>query len=184
MDRTQQIAEAFDRLFRTYLQSDRDDPERLAIDRLGKASVYFEAVEDYDTADVLAALKNFGNGSAPGHNPEFIPSAPVVGAEARRVRNLRLDSEARDRALRPALPEPPIVRSPESRARVKAMADALGARLRSNDAAAAEQSQQRAMRVNSRLEPDMSDEAIRKRLNLGSGLGYSVGDPEGDEATR
>ena len=55
-------------------------------------------------------------------NPSYRPKPSELGAECRRVMNLRLDAEARTR--KPALPAPQIEHTPESRARIAAMADA------------------------------------------------------------
>src|SRR6185312_869280 len=121
-------------------------------------------------------VRNFISGSAPGHNPSFIPPAPLVGSEVRRVMNLRLDAEHRQR--KPALPAPDVVVSPEARARMAALAMRTAAALRTPDAEAeaAELARKKAgwAKTNARFAPDMSDAAIKRRL------GYSAGDPEDD----
>jgi hypothetical protein len=106
------VTAAFNRLFSTYPQfgtANFDEAVR----------AYFDAIEPYETQDILAAIRIFLTGSATGHNPAFAPSAPLVGSETRRQMNLRLDSEARSRL--PALPPPPMLRTAEQIARVDAM---------------------------------------------------------------
>lgn len=98
-------------------------------DRLEKAQVYFEAVAPYELVDIERAVQNFISGSAPGHNPSYIPPAPLVGGETRRVMNLRVTAEARERAFRPALPPPDNVKTPESRAKFKAIVEGIVAKL-------------------------------------------------------
>lgn len=171
-DRNETIAQALDRLFRTYPQSDRGgSPEDLARDRIERAQVYFEAVEPYETRDIEAAVSAFITGTAPGVNPNFAPPAPAVAAEVRRQMNLRLDHEARIR--KPALPPPDIERTPESQARVKARAAELIASLaslsRTDEAAAAYRD--RLNRTNERFDREL----IAAR-------GYTVGDRDGEAA--
>lgn len=125
-DRNTRIAEALDRLFRTYQQSDRNaDPGELARERIGKAKVYLEAVAIYEARDVEAGVDSLLNGSFPGHNPSFVPPAPVVGSATRRAMEFWLDSERRANLGHPRLPPPDIEKSPESRARVRAAVDDL-----------------------------------------------------------
>lgn len=143
--------------------------------RTEKAKVYFEAVSSYSVVDIEHAVDNFLAGSAPGHNPAYPPAAPLVGAECRRVMNLRLDSEHR---ARPALPVPMVELSPEERARMAALAERTVAALRTPDRAAEVEEENRRRqgweRTHSRFQPDMSPGAVRQRL------GFVVGDPDGD----
>jgi hypothetical protein len=106
------VSRAFQRLFKTYpsFQADDDDDA---------VRVYFEAVADYETQDIETAVGNFLAGRAPGHNPSFVPPAPLVGAETRRVMNLRLDRANRERSLHPRLPPPDVAKSPDSIERVR-----------------------------------------------------------------
>lgn len=165
MNRNETIAQALDRLFRTYPQSDRGaSAEDVARERIARAEVYFEALADYDTRDIEAAVAAFLSGTAPGVNPNFAPPAPAVASEVRRQMHLRLDAEARVR--KPALPPPEIVRTPEAQARVKAMVDDL---------------------LRDLAEASLADdaEAYRDRLRrtneaFDAARGYSVGSPEGD----
>lgn len=163
------ISEALTRLFRTYPAFRMDDTADAML-------AYFEAVEPYETVDILTAVRNFLSGSAPGHNPAYAPSAPLLGAETRRVMNLRLDSEARSR--KPALPPPEIIHTPEERARVAAMVDDLVRRnteqMRTADAEKDRRLRNLTARTNARFMPDMSPAAMKRRL------GFSIGDPEGD----
>jgi hypothetical protein len=84
---------------------------------------YMLAVEDYHADDVTAGVDALIKGTAPGVNPSFLPPPAVVGAECHRQNHLRTTREARDKALRPALPPPMVEHSAESRARVKALVD-------------------------------------------------------------
>jgi hypothetical protein len=96
---------------------------------LERFKIYVEALVMYDIRDIEAAIQSFITGSAPGVNPAFVPAAPLVAAECRRLMNLRVDRENRDKRLHPALPPPDVERSPESRAKVKAMIDDVVANL-------------------------------------------------------
>jgi len=163
------VSAAFQRLFRTYPSFQADAGE----DAL---RVYFEAVGPYETRDIEAAVQSFITGSAPGHNPAFAPSAPMVGAEARRLMNMRLDSEHREKLRQPALPPPDVVHDEESRARVKAMVDDMiqrNADLRRTEEATQKRNDVWA-KTNARFNPDADPYAMRKRL------GFETGDPEGD----
>lgn len=162
---------AFNRLFSTYPQFVGADTGELIL-------AYFDAIEPYDTQDILAAVKSFLTGAAPGHNPAYAPSAPMVGAEARRVMNLRLDSERRMKALRPSLPAPTIEHSPAERARVAAMADDLVRRTAEqlNTPDNATHRKDVWGPVHQRFYPDMSPAATKRRL------GFDVGDADEDAA--
>lgn len=119
--------------------------------------------------DIEAAVRAIISGTAPGMNPNFAPSAGALGAEVVRQQNLRADSEARSR--KPALPPPPVEKSPESQARVKAKVDALLQRMadqaRTADAAAEQRRKNAWQRTN--------DYFDKRR-------GYSIGDPDSEEA--
>jgi len=95
---------------------------------------YLLAVEDYAADDVEAAITTLIKGAAPGVNPNFLPPPATVGAECRRQLNLRLDSQHRAQLARPALPRPDVEHSPESRARIKAMVDAVASKASLPDA--------------------------------------------------
>lgn len=163
----QRVSEALKRLFRTYPGFQTDD---LA----ATMQVYFEAVQPYDTADIETAVSNFLTGAAPGHNPSFAPSAPLLGAETRRVMNIRLESEALVRRFHPQLPPAPIQHTPESRARIAAMTAELLANLSPKKMDALSDKEYWAG-THEMFMPDMDEAAMRRRL------GYSVGDPDGDE---
>jgi hypothetical protein len=79
---------------------------------------YLLAVEDYPADDVERGVDMLVKGTAPGVSPSYRPKPPEVGAECRRQMMLRLDSEARERAFRPALPPPGIEHSAADRAKV------------------------------------------------------------------
>lgn len=166
-DRNERIAAALERLFRTYPQSDRGDALDVALDRLERAKVYLEAVDQFDIADIEAATKAFITGNAPGVNPAFIPPAPQVAAEVRRQMNLRLDSERRRKPYTPELPPPRP--TAESRARVKALIDNAVVEI--------------AAKAADTTTPESQEgrKAIFERTNerLDAERGFEVGDPEG-----
>ena len=102
---------------------------------------YALALSSYDMCDVDAAIGNFIAGKAPGHNPAFAPSAPQIGAECRRLESIRLESEERTkRYTQPQLPPPDVQHTPESRARIKAMVDAVASRARVDKAVSEKES--------------------------------------------
>lgn len=139
---------------------------------------YLLAVEDYAVGDVEAAVDELVKGTAPGVSPSFRPKPSETGAECRRQMNLRLESEAR--ARRPALPPPDVVRSPESRARVAAMAqraiEDIASTMLTPDAETSRRRQRFNERMQVRFDPKTEREALAR-------LGYSVGDPDGEDGT-
>lgn len=90
------------------------------------------AVDDFAPIDVEVAVDTLIKGAAPGVNPNFLPPPATVGAECRRQLHLRLDHEAR--VAKPRLPPPGVEHSPESRARIKAMVDAVASKASLPDA--------------------------------------------------
>lgn len=159
------------RLLSAYPPGSNPDPEQALRN-------YLLAVEDYPWPDVTAAVDAFIKGSAPGVNASFLPPASAVGAECRRQMNLRLDREARDKAMRPKLPPPDVERTVESQARVRGMVAQLVERTaeqtRSSDATKRKNALWQ--RTNERFNPS-ADEAEMKRR-----LGYEVGGWEEDQA--
>lgn len=137
---------------------------------------YLLAVEDYFPDDVQRAVDLLVKGVAPGVNPSYRPKPSEVGAECRRVMNLRLDSETRGR--KPALPPPIIEHSPDERARMVAIAQAavagLTASMRTEDAEAEKRRKAGWQKTNERFQPDMSQSAMKQRL------GFETGDADGD----
>lgn len=174
----QATAAALERLFRTY-PSFGHATDGSPADRVEMVKVYFEALEPYETHDIEAAVQSFLSGSAPGHNPAFAPAAPQVAAETRRIMNLRLDAERRERLLRPQLPPPDIQHSPESQVRVAARAAAavasLASDMRTPDAEAARRREAMA-KVHARFDPPQDEDAMRQRL------GFTTGSPESERA--
>ena len=167
----QRIAAAFERLFRTYGPLGQgNSPEEIALDRMERIKVYFDAVVMYDERDVEAAVDAILDGSAPGINFNFAPAAPAVGAECRRRMNLRLDSEHRAKMARPALPPPDVERTPEARARVKAMVDKALGNLKSvtadEDAATAQRKAEMWAKTNARFNPSADEAEMAARLWL------------------
>ena len=165
-DKTQRTAAALERLFRTYQQSDRGDALDVALERMERAKVYFDAVAPYDIRDIEAACNAFITGNAPGVNPAFIPPAPQVGAEVRRQMNLRLDREYRDNLTRPKLAPPDAERTPESQARVRELMERTIGGLK---------------RMTEDDDPVERHRSVLRKTNeyFDAERGFSVGDPEG-----
>ena len=143
---------------------------------------YLLAVEDYPPGDVEAGINSLIKGNAPGVNPNFLPPPAVVGGECRRMMNLRLESERRNKLRQPALPPPDVEIGPEERARVKAKIDAFLAdqAVEPTDQAAVKRRNDQWARTNARFAPDMTNDAMMERLIRKRG--YSAGDPEADAA--
>jgi hypothetical protein len=137
---------------------------------------YLLALDGYQFADVQEGVKLIVSGRFPEHDGKYTPTAPQLARAVRHAASLRADSERRSQ--KPALPPPDIVHSPESLARVKAMAAEaiadLAASMRTEDAKRDTERKQFMARVNQRFAPDQSEEALRARL------GFTSGDPEGD----
>lgn len=129
---------------------------------------YLLAVEDYPAPDVEAAVTALIKGIAPGFNPGFLPPPAVVGAECHRQNHVRCTTEARNKALRPALPKPDMVKTPESRAKFKAVVDQIVANIASpHDERPAERHRRLIAKTNERFDRDPY---------------FEVGDPEDHEA--
>jgi hypothetical protein len=165
-DRNTTIAEALDKLFRTYDRSDRNgDPGDLARDRMAKAKVYFEAVEPYEAQDVERAVTDFLTGNVPGGwNVAYAPNALQVGSATRRAMERRVESERLNRLLLPPPDDDFVQDPPEVRAKNRAMLDALAATLASS--MRMDEAPLRALhaRTNARFDP----------------RGYTVGDPDAE----
>lgn len=166
-DRNTTIADAFDRLFRTYDRADRNvDPGDLARERMAKAKVYFEAVAPYEARDVDRAVSDFLAGDVPaGWNVAFPPSAPQVGSAVRRAMERRLESERLGRLALPPPADDFQQDPPEVRAKNRARLDALALTLAGTmdmDRAPLRSLQER---TNAKFDP---------RPN------YSVGDPDAE----
>jgi hypothetical protein len=165
-DRNTTIAEALDKLFRTYDRSDRNvDPGDLARDRMARAKVYFEAVEPYEARDVEQAVTDFLTGNVPGGwNVAYAPNAPQIGSATRRAMERRVEAERLDRLQLPPPSDDFQQDPPEVRARNKARLDALAASLASSmdmDRAPLRDLQRR---TNERFDPPT----------------YTVGDPDAE----
>jgi hypothetical protein len=143
---------------------------------------YLLAVEDYHADDVWRAVDTLIKGTAPGVNPSFRPKPSEVGAECRRQMNLRLDSEYRTKLSQPRLPPPDIERTPEARARMQAKVDQFLAdvAVKTEDPALVKRRNEQWTKTNARFRPDMSPEALSRRL--GRKAGFTVGDDHEDAA--
>ena len=84
---------------------------------------YLTAVEGWELIDVTAAVAAFITGNAPGVHRGFLPTSAELGGECRRQSGLRFDAVQLDRRLHPPAPPKFEPKDPESRARVKAMAE-------------------------------------------------------------
>jgi hypothetical protein len=133
-DRNTTIAEALDKLFRTYDRSDRNaDPGDVARDRMAKAKVYFEAVGPYEAQDVDQAVTDFLTGNVPGGwNVAYAPNALQVGSATRRAMERRVESERLNRLQLPPPADDFVQDPPEVRAKNRARLDALAAELASS----------------------------------------------------
>jgi len=172
-----QVAELLERLFRTYPPpANGNSEEQIRADRIERAKVYFEALAIYETRDIDAGITALLTGSEPGVNPAFAPSAPQVATAARRALNARLDSEYRKRLGHPALPPPDIPKTPESRERVRALAQQFAGAvdaMRTPDAKAEAFKRQREAASAARWDPSVEPGQIKFRLG--------IGDPEGHD---
>lgn len=166
-DRNEKIAAALERLFRTYPQSDRGDALDVALERMERAKIYFDALAQYDLRDIEIGIAALISGSAPGVNPNFIPPAPVVAGEVRRQMGLRHHREDIDRIAQPKLAPPDVERTPESQARVRELMNRTVAGLRG-------------MTEKDSAEADARRKALWDRTNASfdAERGYSIGDPE------
>lgn len=172
------VAQAFGKLFQSY-------PSFQAGGADETLPVYFEAVEPYQTGDILDAVTNFLTGKAPGVNPSFAPPAPALASECRRVMNLRLEHE---RIMRPALPPPPEPEISEAeRARVaagfKRLSESLGKALEPSQVERDKRSKERGEREIRWLKNrgdliEIPGNSLPISRTLAKKLG--VGDPEGD----
>jgi len=138
--------------------------------------VYFEALTDYETRDIEAGISNMLAGRAEGFNPAFLPPAPLVAKVVRDAMNARLDSEYRKRLGHPALPPPDIPKTPESRERVRALAQQFAGTvdaMRTPDAKAEDYKRQREAAGAARWDPSMEPGPMSFRLG--------IGDPEGHD---
>jgi hypothetical protein len=175
----QRTAAALGKLFITYPSQSRGDDEAIAADRIARVGVYLDALVSYEAQDVEGAVQAFLSGCAPGHNPAFAPSAPQVGAEARRQMNLRLDSEHREEMRRPQLPPPDAPKSNAVAEGMKQLADKLGEQMRTDDARVEAKRKGDWAKVHARFAPQ--SDAERAEL-LGYGTAFEVGDSDSDAA--
>jgi hypothetical protein len=123
------------------------------------------AVEVYDAGDIEEAVNRFLRGQVDWHNQSFAPSAAMLGSEAKRLRDARLESAARERRMRPALPPPDIEKTPEQRAKAAEMVKNFVASVSPDvvDADAALRAKSQWAKVNARFMPEQTEEAIRQR---------------------
>lgn len=176
------VAQAFSKLFQTY-------PSFQAGAADDALRVYFEAVEPYETGDILEAVTAFLNGSVPGTNANFAPPAPVFAGECRRQMNIRLRRDELDRAYRPKLPPPDVEHTPDGRARMLALATKAIANL---TAVGGEEDADRSAKARERAEAELKRRVETGEMICISGapfplsqtlakqLGYSVGDADGE----
>lgn len=144
---------------------------------------YAVALDDYDAGDVQEGLRRIIAGEWPEHDGRYAPTAPQIARAVKQAAADRGQSDQRQASVVQQLThrerdeEFQASKTPESRARVKAMADKLIADLAqqslTDDAKAAHRKREAWAKVNARFAPKDEAEHIRR-------LGYSVGDPDGD----
>lgn len=129
---------------------------------------------------LAVAAQRFLAGTVPGQHTAFAPSPAQLATTAREHWYMALEAEHKKLPPPPPEPEP----SPEERARVKAGFDALVAdlaqRVTTVDAQEARRRKAIHDKTNARFMPDMSDEAMSRRL--GRKAGFTVGDEHEDAA--
>lgn len=144
-------------------------------------AAYEIVMSEVDDRDLQPGVMILLNGEYSGHDGRFAPTAPQFATAIRMARDKRLDSEVRVRPK--ALPEPELEISPEQRAKGKAILDQLaadlGAKMRTDEAEQDRRRNERVGRVNARFMPDMSQDAMSRRLGIGS-TGYTTGDPDAE----
>lgn len=132
-------------------------------DLVAMMQAYEMSLSGHDKRDVEAAVNRLVRGEVPEHNPSFAPSASLLGAVVRKCMNDRLDSERR--ARKPALPPPDVVRTPESRERVRRLAEEairkLGGTMRTEDAERDKRMADLTKRTQERFDPPQDDWAMR-----------------------
>lgn len=86
-------------------------------------AAYELAVTDYHSQDLADAVKAFVQGSVPGHNMAFAPTAPQLASACRRARESRLDDANRHRKAVAQIEarDDDTPKNAETRARVAAM---------------------------------------------------------------
>jgi len=139
---------------------------------------YLEAVEDYHADDVEAAVTAFIKGRVPAFDGRWAPTAPMLATACHRAAEDRARTAYLDGLTKPRLPAPQIEHTPESRARIQAMAkqaaEAIASVTAPDDAERERELAASWQRTHQRFAPDMSEDAMRERL------GFTVGDPDGD----
>jgi hypothetical protein len=132
-----------------------------------------------DERDLQPGFMLLIEGMYASHDGRFAPTSAQLAGAIRVMRDRRLDAERLDKLRRPVLPPPDIVHTPEERGRVKAKLDAgiekLARILRTDEAAAEMRRTSNWDKVNTRFKPDREERAMGKRL------GFSSGDPDGDQ---
>lgn len=98
-------------------------------DLTAQLEAYGIALEGHDRRDIAAAVRRFIRGEVDGHNQSFPPTASKLGGVTRSCMIERLDAERRQRLKTPALPPPDVRKTPEQRARVKAVLEEVSANL-------------------------------------------------------
>lgn len=139
---------------------------------------YLLGTASLPAAFLAVAAQRFLEGSVAGQHMVYPPSPAQLATEARVHWHRALDA---GREVRRGLQPPDKQDIPEDeRERVKAgfnkLIEDLSAKIVTDDAGDARRRKAIFDRTNARFYPDMSPAVVRKRL------GFSVGDPDGDEA--
>jgi hypothetical protein len=127
-----------------------------------------KATAGFEVELVEEAASMFTTGEVVGHSGEWRPSPAVVAYACRQAAARRNRRAYLDRLDRPRLPPPQVEKTPESRQRFRQMfAHFLGQPASRPDADTKTASTAKSWkRANDGFEPDMSEEAIVKRLGL------------------
>ena len=87
------------------------------------AKSYMMALEGLPMECVSAAITGFHSGNVAGYNPAFRPSPPQIASEARRLRDLDLDRQNREKKLQAQIEAKPVTLSPAEIQRRKEFVD-------------------------------------------------------------
>lgn len=144
---------------------------------------YVEVVEGFDIELVEAGVSICLGGELPGYDGRFAPTPPMFATACRMAADRRQRRARIENLSAPRLPAPLVEHTPESRQRIRAMAqqaaDALAAVNAGEAVEEAERNRERWEKVNARFQPDMAPDAVMDRLMRRRS--YDIGAPESDE---
>lgn len=137
---------------------------------------YFEATDEYILWDLETAVGRYLRGKVPGFDGRFAPTPPMLAGQCRRAMEERLERDRMDRLRAPLPPPDDPPKDPRIADGLRKLAADLGASMRTAEAEAERRRHELTARVNARFAPDMSPEALHRRL------GWEVGDRDGEDA--